>query len=210
MALDSARRGLELGQQQLGGEVATQHRHLLWAFAGAVLLVVLVYALLRQTFSRGKRGLHADLETVRAAQRQMEETNVKLDGQMVSLLEGMMEAQQAGGRGGDTDHSLALKVADEIVRIETNLAHMDPSIKGHKQLSKGVERIRNNFLANGYEMVSMLGRPYDENMKAVASFETDEELEPGQRVITRVIKPQVNYKGKQIQAAQIVVSQNIE
>ena len=107
------------------------------------------------------------------------------------------------------DHTLALKVADEIVRIETNLSRMDESIKGYKQLKKAVERIRTNFLANGYEIVEMLGKPYNEGMKVVANFVSDETLGEGEQKITGIIKPQINYKGKMIQSAQITVSQNL-
>lgn len=107
------------------------------------------------------------------------------------------------------DHTLALKVADEIVRIETNLSRMDTSVKGYKQLAKAVERIRTNFLANGYEIVEMLGKPYNEGMKVVANFVSDDTLAEGEQKITGIIKPQINYKGKMIQSAQITVSQNL-
>ncbi len=107
------------------------------------------------------------------------------------------------------DHTLALKVADEIVRIETNLSRMDESVKGYKQLKKAVERIRTNFLANGYEIVEMLGKPYNEGMKVVANFVSDDTLGEGEQKITGIIKPQINYKGKMIQSAQITVSQNL-
>lgn len=107
------------------------------------------------------------------------------------------------------DHSLALKVADEIVRIELNLSRMDSSIKGYKQLAKAVQRIKDNFQANGYEIVDMLGKPYNDGMKVIANFVSDENIEQGKQIITGVIKPQINYNGKMIQSAQITVSQNI-
>ena len=107
------------------------------------------------------------------------------------------------------DHSLALKVADEIVRIELNLSRMNSSIKGYKQLAKAVQRIKDNFQANGYEIVDMLGKPYNDGMKVIANFVSDENIEQGKQIITGVIKPQINYNGKMIQSAQITVSQNI-
>jgi hypothetical protein len=113
------------------------------------------------------------------------------------------------GGDGEQDHSLVLKVADEIIRIEINLAKMDPAVKGYKQLSKAVERIRTNFAANGYEIVDMLGQPYHEGMKVVANFVTDESLAEGAQIITGITKPQINYNGVMIQSAQITVSQNI-
>ena len=46
-------------------------------------------------------------------------------------------------------------------------------------------------------------------MKVVANFVSDENLKDGEQIITGIIKPQVNYNGKMIQAAQITVSQNV-
>ena len=106
------------------------------------------------------------------------------------------------------DHSLALKVADEIIRIELNLSRMDSSIKGYKQLAKAVQRIKDNFQANGYEIIDMLGKPYVAGMKAAVTFVTDESLEKGQQIISKIIKPQINYQQQMIQAAEIEVSQS--
>ena len=101
----------------------------------------------------------------------------------------------------------ATKVADEIIRIQKNLTRMDEKTKGLKQLAASVKRIQDNFAANGYEIVEMLGKEYNEGMKVSANFIPDDNLEAGQQIITRIIKPQVNYKGVMIQSAQIEVSQ---
>lgn len=147
-------------------------------------------------------------DALQAAQSKMQEDSVKLDNQMLALMERQMSAAHAVVSA-ETDHSLALKVADEIVRIELNLSRMDASVKGYKQLAKAVERIKNNFQANGYEIIDMLGKPYNEGMKVVANFVPDETLKEGEQIITGVTKPQINYNGKMIQSAQITVSQNI-
>ena len=55
----------------------------------------------------------------------------------------------------------------------------------------------------------MLGKPYNEGIKAVVNFVTDEDLKEGEQIVTGIIKPQINYNGVMIQAAQITVSQNI-
>ena len=44
-------------------------------------------------------------------------------------------------------------------------------------------------------------------MNVEVNFVTDENLSEGESVITRIIKPQINFKGKLIQAAQVEVSQ---
>jgi hypothetical protein len=84
---------------------------------------------------------------------------------------------------------------------------MDSETKGLKQLSASVKRIQANFEGNGYEIVDMLNKRYDAGMKVTANFKPDENLRPDEQIITRIIKPQVNYKGIMIQSAQIEVSQ---
>ena len=86
---------------------------------------------------------------------------------------------------------------------------MDKDVRGHKQLSKAINQMKDNLLANGYELVAMLGKPYHEGMKASVNTIDDDTINAGERIITAIIKPQINYKGQMIQAAQITVSQNI-
>lgn len=104
----------------------------------------------------------------------------------------------------EIDHSLALKVADEIVRINKNLSNMDANTKGLKQLSASVKRIEDNFAANGYDMPELLNKTFDPRMKIiVANSVPDENLKDGEEIITKIIKPQVNFKGVMIQSAQV-------
>lgn len=184
----------------------------IWGISVAVLIVgllVAVYLIINKRMQKGKSAI----DKIKDAQKLIQEESLKLDDKLVNLLNQQLNVKANSVNGvsnnNQIDHSLALKVADEIVRIEMNLSRMDASIKGHKQLSKAVERIKNNFLANGYEMVDMLGKSYNDGMKVVANFVSDENLKDGEQIITGIIKPQVNYNGKMIQAAQITVSQNI-
>ena len=189
----------------------------LWAVIGimsALCFVAVVFFVLRKKISHGTSTLTAiklAQDSLATAQKSMQEESVKLDNKLVELLEKQMTSQPivTESKSSEPDHSLALKVADEIIRIETNLSKMDPSVKGYKQLSKAVERIRANFMANGYEIVDMLNKPYNEGMKVTANFVSDESLADGEQKITGITKPQINYNGKMIQSAQITVSQNI-
>lgn len=115
----------------------------------------------------------------------------------------------AAGATSESEQQLIKTLADRITFMEMTLYKMDCSVRGHKQLSKSIVQMKDNMLANGYEIVDMLGKPYHEGMKVTANFIEDEELEQGKQVITGIIKPQINYKGEMIQAAQITVSQNI-
>lgn len=187
-----------------------------WMAVGGILIALLllgtVFFILRKKISSGSTAIDkikSVQEGLEEAQKAMQEESVKLDNKLVELLDKQVATQPQSGNNDQPDHSLALKVADEIVRIETNLSRMDESVKGYKQLKKAVERIRTNFLANGYEIVEMLGKAYNEGMKASVNFETDDSLAEGEQKITGIIKPQINYKGKMIQTAQITVSQNL-
>ena len=177
----------------------------------ALVLLFVVYYILKKKILNGSTSMDkikAAQESLETAQKAMHEESVKLDNKLVELLDKQVVLQSQNNINDQQDHTLALKVADEIVRIETNLSRMDESIKGHKQLKKAVERIRANFMANGYEIVDMLGKPYVEGMKATPNFIPDETLKEGEQIITGIIKPQINYKGIMIQSAQITVSQN--
>lgn len=186
----------------------------LWGGGIAVAIVAILIGIAYWLTKRIKRGTSSIDEMKRAqdalqmAQTKMHEESVSLDNKLLELAERQLNATPAVSKQEETDHSLALKVADELVRIQVNMSHMDASVKGYKQLAKAVQRIKNNFSANGYEIVDMLGKPYNEGMKATANFIVDETLEEGQRIITGIIKPQINYNGTMIQSAQITVSQN--
>lgn len=185
---------------------------------GGVIAAVILFISLGISYYQTKRIKQGkfSIDEVRKAQDvlqtahiKMQEEAVKLDNKMIELFEKQMVSGSITAVGTQIDHSLALKVADEIVRIEMNLSRMDASIKGYKQLTKAVQRIKDNFNANGYEIVDMLGKPYNAGMKVVANFVADDSLASGLQIITSIIKPQINYNGQMIQAAQITVSQNI-
>ena len=150
-------------------------------------------------------------EALQAAQTKMQEESIKLDNQLLALVQKQLDASvpSANKTTGEPDHSLVVKLADEIARIETNLSKMDKSVRGYKQLVQAKDRMINNVRANGYEIISLLGQEYNDGMQFPARFVPDESLPEGKRVITGMIKMQVNYNGKMIQPAEIVVSQNI-
>ena len=178
----------------------------------AIGLLACAYYILRRKISSGVTTIdkiRSAQEGLEQAQKAMQEESVKLDSKLVELLDKQMKISQANGDNDKMDHSFVMKVADEIVGIETNLYRMDPNTRGYRQLLRRIEHIRNNFLANGYEIVEMLGKPYNEGMKVVANFVSDDTLAEGEQKITGIIKPQINYKGKMIQSAQITVSQNL-
>lgn len=111
-------------------------------------------------------------------------------------------------RGGISESTI-FALAGEITRMENNLHHME-EVPGRKQVMKALDRMKSAFQAEEYTIVPLLGHPYVEGMNVKAVFVPDEGLEEGTSVIVSVQKPQVNYRGKMIQAATITVGQNIQ
>lgn len=86
-----------------------------------------------------------------------------------------------------------------------NLVHMDSKVRGHKQLTIAVTNVFDNFKANGYEIVDLLNKPYNDGMNMDESKEPDTSLNEGAR-IRRIIKPEIHYNNKMIQKAQVIVA----
>jgi len=174
-----------------------------------LLLGGIVYWLLGKRIANSKTDVETQIKNTKTA---LEEESIKLDSKLVEVLETELKLKQektqtvSSNSNNEVDHSLALKVADEIIRIQKNLQQMDSETRGLKQLSASVKRIQDNFASNGYELVEMLGKEYNEGMKAAPSFIPSDDLETGKQIISRIIKPQVNFKGQMIQSAQIEVS----
>lgn len=204
----------EVKQQTSSTQASLSKRSLYLGLSGLLLFFALlgIFLWMRHRFTRSRFSLDEvrnAQERLQEVQRKMQEESILLDNKMLELIENQLRASKDQGGGREEDHSLTLKVADEIVRIELNLSRMDSNVKGYKQLQKALQRMKDNFLANGYEIVDMLGKPYNEGMKVIANFVADETLGDGVQIITGITKPQINYKGKMIQSAQITVSQNI-
>lgn len=184
----------------------------LWSIIGilgAIIVSGLVYWLVSKRQTTDKTDFESQISRTK---KTLEEEGIKLDTKLTEVLETQLKLIQEERaiipvkKSEEMDHSLALKVADEIVRINKNLSNMDASTKGLKQLSASVNRIEDNFAANGYDMPEILNKPFDSRVKMEANMVEDENLGKGIEIITKIIKPQVNYKGVLIQAAQVEVS----
>lgn len=197
---------------ELGGDV--EKNRLYWIIA--TLVTLLLGALMYLFLGKRIKSSQTDVETqIRDTKKSLEEESLKLDNKLIEVLETQLKVQQEESKcqhiatNEKADHSLALKIADEIVRMQKNISRMDADIKGLKPLEKGIERIQANFAANGYEMVNLLNSEYDERMNIdVINFVEDDTLESGKKIISKIIKPQVNFNGILIQRAQVEVSQN--
>lgn len=181
----------------------------IWGIAAFILAILasLVVWLLH------KKGQKSSDDKIALLKNQADELNEKIVGQFSDEMSELQKLSNVlrntgGNASTEPDHSLVKTLADRITFMEMTLYRMDSSVKGHKQLSKSIAQMKDNLLANGYEIVDMLGKEYDEGMKVTANFNEDENIESGKQIITGIVKPQINYKGIMIQSAQITVSQN--
>lgn len=179
-------------------------------FAGTiVLLIILIVAYF--LFARKKSlSTEQSIKMLKDAQQTLEEQSIKLDSQLIDILEKKMKNISEGKPvDSEPDHSLPLKVADEIVRIQNNIDRMDASDKNVLRLNKALERMKTSFTAYGYEIVDMRGQEYTDNMPFEARFIPDDEIEEGKRVISGMDRLMVRYNGKMIQAPILAVRQNV-
>ena len=163
-------------------------------------LVLTVYIILT-------RRQNQDTKKLAAKQKEIFEKQIQDSQQLTDWLSNQSSENLEQKSGGKIDHSFAKRVADEIVRITTNLFRMDDTIKGYKQLAASVRKLEQSLNANHYELEDLLNKPYVNGMNLQVNFVVDDTLKEGESIITRVIKPQINYKGKLIQVAQVEVSQ---
>lgn len=199
------------------------HNRTIWGIVATCAILALLGLLaalansLRRRVQKGASSINEvrkAQESLQAAQIKIQEESVDLDKKMVELLDKQLASQaplttQKTIDKQKPDHSFALKVGDEIAKIETNLSKMDPEVKGYKQLKQALKRIKDNFNAHGYEIVDLLGQDYNEGMPFEAQFIPDDTLPEGKRLITGITRLQINYNGEMIQSAKIVVRQNI-
>lgn len=192
-------------------------KNTLWGII-AVLLALIVSGVIYFILNKKQREDKSDvIDQLSKTKSSIEESLVKEFGKQTELLETQLQLieEQAKNQSSKTinqeiDHSLALKVADEITLIERNISLMDKDVKGLKQLSRSVQKLKDNLNANGYEIPELLGKQYHQGMKViVVSSIPDENIDKDLELITKVIKPQVNYKEKMIQTAQIETSKGI-
>lgn len=191
----------------------------------AILLSGLLYWLLSKRQQTDKTEIDGKLEDKTSAlksdviteiertKKELQQENIKLDLKLIEVLENQLNGNKNTNEvdiseGNTTiDHSIPLKVADEITRINAYANTLDPNSQDAKALKSSVKRLINTFKASQYEIIDLLGQKYDDGMKVIViSYIPDEKIQKGEEVISRIIKPLVKYKGEQIQAAQVDVS----
>lgn len=185
----------------------------LWGIIG-LLTAILLFAILYWLLNRKQRTDKSDfINQLSNTKSSIEESLVKEFSKQTELIDSQMQLIEKQKVASETtpsiepDHSLALKLASEINLMERNISLMDDGTRGLKQLMRSIGKLKDNLAANDYEMPELLGKPFHEGMKViVANSNPDENLEKGEEIITKILIPQVNFRDKPIQIAQIELS----
>jgi hypothetical protein len=178
------------------------------SMGGFALIAIFIFVFLKNKLVSNTNSVFEEIGKTKA---NIDNEYVKLDIKLVELLEKQFTMQKQNEEvKNDTekeiDHSLPLKVAVEIHRMRKRISNMPRDTKGIKPLTKALERLEEELDQKDYEIVDLMGDKYIEGMTVNPRFIPDESLVPGEKKITKVIMPQINYKEKLIQVADIEVS----
>lgn len=192
---------------ELGNSLSKSTLYGIIALLFAILISVIVYFFLSKRQRTDKTEV---IDQILKTKTILEEEQIKVYSKITEIHQDQLtlikQERENAPKGVEPDHSLAKKVAEEMVKMQMNLAHMDTKIRGHRQLTIAVTNVYDNLRANGYEIIEHLNKPYSEGMNIEATMEPDTTLSKGEFIIKRVIKPEIHYNGKKIQNAQVIVS----
>lgn len=127
----------------------------LWGIFIVIVFLAIIVVIAYRLAKRIKSGdstigdVRKAQEILEAAQAKMQEESIKLDNQLLTIVQKQLETSTSSTSKttGGLDHSLVVKLADEIARIETNLSKMDKSVRGYKQLVQAKDRMINPNLS---------------------------------------------------------------
>jgi hypothetical protein len=146
---------------------------------------------------------------VKDTQDKLENEAIQLDTKLIQILEQkLVIAQHKPQQTKEIDHSLPLKLGEEIHRMRKRLKTMEES-QGTKVLNKRIESLEEKINDMGYKIINLEGKPFNDGMTLQAHFVADENLEDGESIIKRVIKPQINFNENLIQVAEVEVAQGV-
>jgi hypothetical protein len=151
------------------------------------------------------------IETVRSNEEKIAKSDTDLADSLFEILNKLKVREinfASTGQNAKTqpDHHLPLKLADEIHRMRKRLTSLPQDTKGVTALQKSLERLESELAEQSYEIIDHTGMSYTENLSVKARFIPSDDLGPDQKIISKVVAPQVNYDGVIIRMADIEVS----
>jgi DNA repair exonuclease SbcCD ATPase subunit len=214
-SLDQLSRDTEQKTQTIDETIMSRSKWYGAAIAALLLLLGGCYWYLRRRNDASEQSLTAQvksaMETVRSTEEKIAKSDTALADSLFEILNKLKVQEMSASANGqskpaEVDHNLPLKLADEIHRMRKRLASLPEDTKGLTPLQKSLERLESELSEQGYEIVDHTGMAYTENLSVKARFVPSDDLGPDQKIISKVVTPQVNYKGVMIRMADIEVS----
>jgi DNA repair exonuclease SbcCD ATPase subunit len=214
-SLDQLSRDTEQKTQMIDETIMSRSKWYGAAIAALLLLLGGCYWYLRRRNDASEQSLTAQvksaMETVRSTEEKIAKSDTALADSLFEILNKLKVQEMSASANGqskpaEVDHNLPLKLADEIHRMRKRLASLPEDTKGLTPLQKSLERLESELSEQGYEIVDHTGMAYTENLSVKARFVPSDDLGPDQKIISKVVTPQVNYKGVMIRMADIEVS----
>lgn len=214
-SLDQLSRDTEQKTQTIDETIMSRSKWYGAAIAALLLLLGGCYWYLRRRNDASEQSLTAQvksaMETVRSTEEKIAKSDTALADSLFEILNKLKVQEMSASANGqskpaEVDHNLPLKLADEIHRMRKRLASLPEDTKGLTPLQKSLERLESELSEQGYEIVDHTGMTYTENLSVKARFVPSDDLGPDQKIISKVVTPQVNHKGVMIRMADIEVS----
>jgi len=172
-----------------------------------ILIIIAIFLFMKKKLSKSNKNLIDQIENTK---KYLDKESIKLDSKLIEILENQISVlKNERKEEKEIDHSLPIQVGLEIYRMRKRIKYMPEDTKGINALKNALERLEDEFNEKGYDIVDLLNKPYNDGLTLEAKFFPSQKLKPGEQIITKVIKPQIDYKGKLIYQAKIEVTEGV-
>ncbi|MFZ4590650.1 MAG: hypothetical protein ACOYN6_06610 [Ignavibacteria bacterium] len=156
------------------------------------------------------------IKKFKESSKTVDEKTLKIDRDLLDLMSKQMgllkEADsnnQNNSSANSSDHSFAIRVADEINRISMRISKMDDNSKDVQAVKNALKRMESELNQKGYEIIIKNGEVFNDTCTFIPiNYVAIEGLKPGEQIINRTIKPQILYQFNSIQQGEVEVGVN--
>ena len=165
---------------------------LIVSILGSIILLIIAYFLFRKV-SDNKKNID-----------NLEQINKSIEQITAQTNELLKKSSQDGSSNSEETLKLVKSVADQIRVMENNLFRMDKDTRGLNRIEKAIENLRTNMQIMGYEISKLIGEKINEgDIIDLGEKKIDPSMEPNTKIIIKVIKAKILFKGELIQKAKV-------
>lgn len=192
----------------IGTQMSIRNIMLIASIVCLLMFVVVLYVIMRKRLSQSTDQLRENITNMRQL---LDKESMKVDSRLIEILETQLKVTKENRpvvemEPSEIDHSLALRVGEEIHRMRKRINNMPEDTKGLGALRNSLLRLEDQFNAGGYEIIDWQGKSWNDGLNISARFIPSDELKTGENIITKVIRPQINFRGVTLKEAEVEVS----